>query len=265
MKYLKVIALLFISAAMIFWSCNDNNNDNSNGTTKLEVRLTDAPASYDAVNIDIQEIKINASDSENSGWQTLNVLKPGVYNLLDFRNGVDTLLASQEVPAGKISQIRFVLGSNNTVVKDGVSHLLATPLAQTSGLKLNLHTELVAGVTYRLWIDFDAARSIVEKGNGGYSLKPVLRAYTEATGGTIRGNVKPAEALPIVWAVLGQDSVMAQPDIAGDFLIPGLTPSASWKIGFDANAATGYVDRVITNISVTAGKVTALDSVVLEK
>lgn len=38
---------------------------------------------------------------------------------------------------------------------------------------------------YRIVIDFDAASSIVVKGNGSYSLKPVVRAYIEANTSAI--------------------------------------------------------------------------------
>jgi len=36
-----------------------------------------------------------ASDTAaTNGWQTINVLHPGVYNLLSFKNGIDTSLAA---------------------------------------------------------------------------------------------------------------------------------------------------------------------------
>ncbi|WP_278380904.1 hypothetical protein [Chryseobacterium arthrosphaerae] len=46
------IGLLFIS------SCNDSDE---NGPAKVNVRLTDGPAAYDTVNIDIQKIEINSN------------------------------------------------------------------------------------------------------------------------------------------------------------------------------------------------------------
>ena len=61
--------------------------------------------------------------------------------------------------------------------------LLTTPSAQHSGLKLNVHAELTEGITYKILLDFDAARSIVKTGSGAYNLKPVIRTITEATSG----------------------------------------------------------------------------------
>lgn len=164
---------------------------------KLRIILTDAPANYQEVLIDIQEVRVHsAADGEEGGWRTLSDINAGVYNLLDFTNGVDTLIAEEEMPFGTISQIRLMLGENNRIKKGGEYYVIKTPSAQQSGLKLKVHADLNRGVTYHLWLDFDAGRSIVEKGNGSYSLKPVIRVFTEATSGAIKGFVAPLEAGP---------------------------------------------------------------------
>jgi hypothetical protein len=67
---------------------------------------------------------------------------------LDFTNGLDTLLGSTVLPAGKISQMRLVLGSRNTVNIDGTISDLKTPSAQQSGLKFKIDATLKAGITY---------------------------------------------------------------------------------------------------------------------
>lgn len=114
------IAFLF---SISFISCEKSSSTIS---SRMSFFLTDDPANYDAVNIDIQEIQVNAdSDSSTqSSWKSLPLNRKGVYNLLNFRNGLDTLLTSQELPAGTISQIRLVLGNNNSVVVNGVITLL---------------------------------------------------------------------------------------------------------------------------------------------
>src|SRR4029077_16111178 len=126
----------------LFTSCNKENN-----TSRLSVYLTDAPAGYDAVLIDVVGVEIKAtSDQGDNGWQQLPV-NAGIYNLLDFTNGMDTLLSTVELPAGKVSQLRLKLGTNNTIVLNGSSLPLPlfTPSAQTSGLKFNIHADLVEG------------------------------------------------------------------------------------------------------------------------
>ena len=245
-------------ASIAFSSCKKDK-----GYSRLTVYLTDAPAAYDAVHVDIigVEIKATADEGEN-GWQELPV-NAGIYNLLDFTNGMDTLLSSVELPAGKISQLRLILGPNNSITENGstIDLPLETPSGQTSGVKLNIHATLVEGVEYKIWIDFEAARSIVVNGNGDYILKPVLRTFTEATSGAIKGNVQPAAAQATVYAIAGADSLSAIPDaVTGDFLIRGV-PQGIWRIDADGN--NGYVDQSIPNISVTLGQLTVVDTITL--
>src|SRR5579872_6881207 len=99
---------------LVFTACRKSNSTEGNAT--LEVHLTDAPGNYDAVYIDVEKVEVNVSSDTGtgSGWQTVTMLRPGVYNLLDFRNGIDTVLASSSFPAGTLSQMRLTLGSNNS-------------------------------------------------------------------------------------------------------------------------------------------------------
>ncbi|HEY6899853.1 MAG TPA: DUF4382 domain-containing protein [Puia sp.] len=249
---------LFLAALTIgtfsFISCNKNAN--SGGTGHLEVRLTDDPSPYDAVYIDVQKVEVNVSSDSGttSGWQTVAVLRPGVYNLLKFRNGIDTVLAAADLPAGKLSQMRLVLGNNNSVVINGQSYPLKTPSAQQSGLKFNIHSTLTSEIVYRLWIDFDAGRSIVTTGNGGYILKPVIRTYAEAIGGSIDGYVLPATARPQVWAIQGTDSLLALPDTATGHYFFGGVDQGAWKLWLHAQDSS-YVDTSFS-VTVTTGVVT---------
>ncbi|MEP6627937.1 MAG: DUF4382 domain-containing protein [Ginsengibacter sp.] len=83
----------------------------------------------------------------------------------------------------------MILGDDNQLVfKDGTTADLKTTSAQESGLKLNVHADLVAGIPYELVMDFDAARSIVKAGiSGQYLLIPVIRTFVKAAGGAIQG------------------------------------------------------------------------------
>lgn len=195
---MKKLIGFFLLAGL--WMACDNNDQ----TATLKVKLTDAPGDYEEVNIDIQGIEINSNEG-NSGWVSLDVPKKGVYNILELSGGLDTLLAQQELPAGRVSQIRLLLGSDNSIKVNGETKPLSTPSAQQSGLKLNLQQELLEGVVYTITLDFDAARSIVRRGNGTYSLKPIIRALKEATSGAIKGTVSPLDASPAVYAISGTD------------------------------------------------------------
>lgn len=248
-KYFVVLAMLL---AFSFTACNRNE-------VRLNVHLTDAPAGYDAVYIDVIDVQIHTSDKENEGsWESLDV-NHGIYNLLDFNNGMDTLLATATFPAGKISQMRLVLGDNNSVVVDGQTYSLSTPSSQQSGLKFNIHADLIEGITYDLWIDFDAGRSIVNTGSGKYSLKPVIRTFNEAVSGAIMGYVSPKELLPHVMATNGVDSIGTIADATGYFMLKGVV-GGNYKVVFTPNDELIEV-KTVENVSVTNGVVTNMDIV----
>jgi len=263
----KSILLLFtalVAGIIVLVSCNKSSSNG--GTGRLEVRLTDDPSVYDAVYIDVQKVEVNVSGDPGagSGWQTVPLFRPGVYNLLDFRNGIDTVLAAGDFPAGKLSQMRLVLGDRNSVVIDGQSYDLKTPSAQQSGLKFNIHTTLTGGIVYRLWIDFDAGRSIVTTGEGSYILKPVIRTYTEAIGGSIKGYVLPAAAQAQVWAVQGTDTLLALPDTATGYYFFGGVNEGAWSLLFHAQDSISYKDTAYA-VTVSTGVVTNAGTVTLQK
>ncbi len=250
MLILGSIALIFLS------SCNDKSKSNA----VLNVKLTDSPADFEEVLIDVQKVEINYSGgNDSSSWMTLENTNAGVYNLLDFSNGLDTVLVEQELPAGHILQMRLVLGDNNQVKKNGVYYDLKTPSSQQSGLKFNIHADLVAGVTYKMWIDFDAGRSIVEKGNGNYSLKPVIRTYAEATSGAISGVIDPASAKPHIQAVSQNNDTLGTiaDTVSGRFLIGGVS-EGTYKL--DVKPVSGYQTLSIDNVEVTTGMSTNVDT-----
>lgn len=257
---IRAFTMALPALALLFTACNKSDS-NSGGTAKMTVYLTDAPANYDAVNVDIQDIQVNASGSDN-GWQSIHLLRPGIYNLLNFRNGLDTVLASQDIPAGDISQIRLVLGTNNSVVVNGTSYPLSTPSAQQSGLKLNVHASLTAGIEYRLWLDFDANRSVVVTGNNNYILKPVIRTYTQATSGSIKGMALPLLHVSGVYAIQNADTIAAaKPDpLTGAYLIPGLSAGA-YNVAIVGDGTVK--DTLVTNVNVSTGQVTSLTTVTL--
>ncbi len=254
---LLLTGILFIALFSIL-SCRKDRNNRYDNRAEVSMRLTDDPGNYDAVNVDIQGISV-----EMEG-QSAIIIRPdrtGVYNLLNFRNGADVLLVNTTLPAGKIEQIRLVLGGNNSVVVNGATYAMATPSAQESGLKLNFHTTLEANKSYTFWIDFDAGKSVVQTGNGSYKLKPVIRAYSAFTNGRIEGYVMPLAALATVYAVRDNDTFAAIPSgIDGRFVISGL-PQGTYQLIVQPALPT-YVTFTST-VDVTFSNVTNVGTITL--
>jgi len=157
----------------------------------------------------------------NGSPAMLNVT-PGIYNLLNFTNGVDTLIATGNLIAEKVQQIRLILGPNNSVAVGGTVFPLTTPSAEQSGLKLQVHHVLEAGVAYAVLLDFDANASIVQEGNGTYKLKPVIRTIENALSGAIKGTVIPAGVPATVAASSGTNNYSSFVNANGEYILKGL-------------------------------------------
>ena len=138
----------------------------------MSVRLKDAPALYEEVNIEVIEVKIN---NDNNGWLTIPV-QDSIYNLLLLSDSANAALGLITLPSGMVSQVRLLLGTHNTVKVGGIVYPLSLSSQDESGLKLNIHQNLQPNTYYTLMLDFDANASIVLEGNGTYKLKPVLSA-----------------------------------------------------------------------------------------
>lgn len=249
---------MFTCLALGLGSCSKDND--TDATANMRMHLTDGPADYDAIYLDVQAVEINMSGST---WITLHPMRPGIYDILRFSNGEDTILTNDIIPTGRINQIRLVLGSNNSIVVDGVTHPLTVPSGQTSGVKVNFDMTFQSGNTYDVWLDFDAATSIVATGSGKYQLKPVIRAFAAAQTGIIKGYLLPAAAGGTVYAINGTDTFSAIPDpLHAYFSINGLPPG-TYNMWFKAGVPL-YLDEWQTNISVTAGSSVDLGTIVLD-
>jgi hypothetical protein len=159
---LMAAAISLLTIAVV--SCKKDNK-----TVPVQILLTDNPVNYDAVNIHLKgmEVKVN-----NESWISI-ATKDTIINLLDLQNGVTELIAQDNIPDGTLKEVRFILGTDNTVEVNGVSHPLTTPSAAESGLKVKIDKDLNETLNTFV-LDFDAAASVKEEQNG-YKLHPVIR------------------------------------------------------------------------------------------
>jgi hypothetical protein len=259
MKALKIfIGSLAIVSMMMAAGCKKDKVEEAT----VNFRLTDAPANYDALFIDVQGIEVQTS---TNGWVTLNS-SLGVVDLLTLVNGKDTLIAGGQF-SGRVSQVRLILGSNNSIVVNGTSYPLDVPSGEQSGLKINLQQDLQAGEVYEWTIDFDAAKSIVQTGAGDYKLKPVLRAFATdiMTGntvvtGNIYGTVSPIAFASVCAISASNDTMCSMTSLTGGFMIQGLDPGTYTVVV----TPTGLLNaKVVSNVTVTASQSTNIGIVVL--
>ena len=267
LKQFKIFILSILAITLFNCSDNDDNTTAIDGTSYLSVKLVDEPGDYDHVFVDIVDVmvKVNDASDDESGWVSLEAINTGVYDLLELTGGVSVLLADgYEVPSGTLNQIRLVLGEDNTVVIDGETFPLNTPSAQQSGLKININEQLSPGFTYDILLDFNVDESIVVAGNSGnINLKPVIRASTQYTSGSIQGMVNPSNFQVMASVDINGEVVSAYADANGNFLLGGI-PEGTYEVTFTPDPNSGYAIVTVDNITVVNGQITDMGLVELE-
>ncbi|AII52052.1 hypothetical protein N008_08680 [Hymenobacter sp. APR13] len=260
-----------------------STDDSSSDSTKLEVRLMDAPGDFQQVVLDVIKIEVHLKEENDpDGWQLLPFQAQAI-NVLDYVNGRSALLVSTDFAPGDLKEIRLLLGPNSYVVgRDGQRYDLKTPSGQTSGVKLKLdRATLRERETFQLLLDFDVARSIVERGNWRpgndkkerYLLKPVIRVLAQELRASLRGTAAPAAARPQVLAIRQSltpaDTFSTAADAtSGAFQFSGL-PAGTYRVELfpTTTAPTGqaaYRTVTVPGVTVVNDQVKELGSISLQ-
>ena len=195
-----LLAGALIALGLFVSSC-DSASDSA--TAELSIRMTDAPFPFDmveSVDVTVTRIEVLAAeddgDADNDTSNTESVRdrivvfdgEPFALNLLDLRDGVDTLLVdSFRIPAdGSYNRLRIFVGDDATVTFNeadgGGVYDLKLPSALQDGIKVALpdYDASDLGDEIDVLIDFNVERSFVTRGNPGspgfqgFIFKPVL-------------------------------------------------------------------------------------------
>ncbi|AXI03761.1 DUF4382 domain-containing protein [Aquirhabdus parva] len=273
MKILFPVTL--VTAALALTACGGGGGGNdapaSNSGT-VNVAITDNPScGFNHVWVTVQQIRVNGSATagdNDAGWQTLTLATPQRIDLLSLTNGVLQQLGQFPLSAGQYQQIRLVLVANgNTVVPttatgaDGTEVALSTPSATQSGYKVIGNFTVQPNTLTDLVLDFDACRSIVQKGNGAYSLKPVVTATPVVVSGRIKGYVSPTEVGAMVYAEQNGHVIKGTVvNTDGSFTLAPLVQSSA-NGNYDVVVVDkGYADAIIRAVPVTANADTTVST-----
>lgn len=229
---------------------------------EIMIYLADKPATYDEVNIVVSQVSVHVADQDSeSGWTVISDTIQ-TYDLLSLSNGAMALFANHTLDPAHYTQIRLKVTDECNVVVDGTPYDLKIPSGEQSGIKINHQFEIQPGETYKLLLDFDAERSIHQKGNGDYQMQPVIRAVAVATSGSISGIVDPDSIR--AYAVAGPDTVaQTHSDTMGYFKLVGL-PAGLYSVQIVPDDIT-YADTSISDVTVVAGETNDLGLIQLRK
>ena len=275
-------ASLLIIFTLSFSSCTKTGVKTGNA---IQVYLTDAPGDFEAVNLDIQKVEVKFDDDDKHSsddrfgdddddkddhtkkkddygeWVDL-AYTPAVVDVLKLRNGVEKMLADGNVK-GTVRKIRITLGTNNTVVKGGVSYTINIINETNNFLYIKLkdeHRERGADDNLKVWVDFDIATSISEL-NGKFYLRPTLRPFCNSNFAEAEGQVFPEGIRAgVVFSNGSAFNAAAIPEKDGKFKIRGLK-EGTYTVTY---AAIGYVSQTKT-VTLTKGKTLKMATVTLVK
>lgn len=277
-KSIRFVILLLPVISVILYACQKDVNGNESATHAankphgVTVYLTDhATPIFDSVFIDLQALQVKLEDDSlpHGGWVSLSI-HSGIYNILRFRNGLDTLFATGTLPNARIKKIKLVLGTQNTAIKNGQRFPLRVK-DEDREVVADLGSsnfEITPAGQVLFWIDFDAGNSIQPdnsgSGNGNaYRLRSHIRIFTRSFSGRIEGRVLPLAADAIVKAIIGTDTATAIPDRRdGEFKIVGLV-AGTYRLLIDGQ--NGYRDTLISQVVVRNREDTHLPPITLHQ
>jgi hypothetical protein len=250
MKKLSLLGMVLIGFCMLFSSCSEKSTKTTT-PGGIRIYLADKPAAYDEVNIVVSQVSVHIADQDSeSGWTVISDTIQ-TYDLLELSNGAMVLFANHTLDPAHYTQIRLKVTDECNVVVDGTPYDLKIPSGEQSGIKINHQFQIQPGETYELLLDFDAEKSIHQKGNGDYQMQPVIRAVAVTTSGSISGIVDPDSIR--AYAVAGSDTVaQTHSDTSGYFKLVGL-PAGLYSVQIVPDDAT-YADTSISDVSVVAGQ-----------
>lgn len=285
-----LLTLLFSSCSKPEISKNGGFISTSSLPKELSVIISDAPADFNQVYIDIQKVEIKELSDENllpgnpilsadtddddrgiitddfGTWKSIS-FSPQNLDLLALRNGREHVLGSVLVN-NAVSKIRITLGAESYVIdKQGNQRPLLMNPANESVFYIqlsenNFDENLLTGKT-EVRLDFDLFKSIVEN-NGILSLEPHIRPFSITGFGILEGIAGTQNGSAAIVTVEDENGVIATTitEADGYFKLRGIRPGIPCRVNYEA---PGHLPHVIDQVIPVKGQTTALENIMLNQ
>lgn len=142
-------------------------------TGSLSVNLTDAPAPYERVDVDITSIEVHRSADPESVWVSLSS-GPSRVNLLSLRNGAELPFGAAQVPSGHYDAFRVRVSAASVTLGGVVTQL---PLDRAVTV-IPYAFQLATYDDTQVLLDFDALGSVRDH-DGRLSFAPEVSVKRE--------------------------------------------------------------------------------------
>jgi hypothetical protein len=188
----STIGMVLLAALLAAASCSSSSTTATgtgpSGTQDytLRVNLTDMPMmGLAAVNVTVASVRIHQSAtaaSNAAGWQEIPVTAAMPVDLMQYRNGAVYELCRVNLPAGSYQQVQLQLTPNagtmatyhnSVMTQDGAIHPIDVP---SDSIKIVHSFTVATGSKTDLVMDFNAAQSCRQRGNGTWFMNPVISA-----------------------------------------------------------------------------------------
>ena len=204
MSFYKVLVVVVTTFVLFtFSSCGSGGSSEVNGT--LSLSLTDAPL-VDEDNVTGVYVSITGIEyhTAQGGWNTMGDFNTSInpINLLEWQDGKSISLGDFQLPAGKYTQMRFMLDAaeenekpkSNTgcfiEFSNDTNETLYVPSGSQTGYKAIGNYDVPLNGTVNMTADFDVRKSVIKSGNGSYyKLKPTIKLVVTDEAGSIKGTI----------------------------------------------------------------------------
>ena len=210
MRFYSLLTSFVLIVMFGVLGCGESSSSSSDDTGTLSLRLADAPL-IDEDNVTGVYITVTGIEYHtNGGWHVMDEFNTSInpINLLDWQDGESILLGDFQMPAGKYTQMRFMLDATEEgeipkanvgcfIEFDGErNETLYVPSGSNTGYKAIGNYDVPINGTVTMTADFDVRKSITVSGNSPeyYKLKPTIRLVVTDEAGGIKGTLSDLNA-----------------------------------------------------------------------